>query len=89
MKWTLEQTKAVQTQHGLSEIKPCEFWVVMNGAYNDYHDIFEEDLEMYVKYAKDFIKDEDAKEGTRRRYSPFPQSSTTQRVSQSPSTLPQ
>lgn len=63
MKWTLEQTKAVQAQHGLSDIRPCEFWVVMNGAYNDYHDIFEEDLDMYVKYAKDFIKDEDAKEG--------------------------
>ena len=63
MHWTLEQTKGVQTQHGLSDIRPCEFWVVMNGAYNDYHDIFEEDLEMYVKYAKDFIKDEDAKEG--------------------------
>ena len=63
MHWTLEQTKGVQTQHGLSDIRPCEFWVVMNGAYNDYHDIFEEDLDMYVKYAKDFIEDEDAKEG--------------------------
>ena len=63
MHWTMEQTKAVQAQHGLSDIKPCDFWVVMNGAYNDYHDIFEEDLDMYVKYAKDFIKDEDAKEG--------------------------
>lgn len=63
MKWTLDQTKAVQNEHSLNSIRPCEFWVVMNGAYNDYHDIFEEDLDMYVKYAKDFINDEDAKEG--------------------------
>ena len=28
-----------------------------------YHELFDEDLGMYVKYTKDFIKDEDAKEG--------------------------
>ena len=63
MHWTLEQTKEVQAENGLSSIRPCEFWAVMNMAYNDYHDIFDDNLEMYVKYAKDFIEDEDAKEG--------------------------
>ena len=63
MKWTLGQTKDVQKQFNLTEIRDIDFWIVMNGAYNDYHDIFEEDVEMYVRYAKDFIKDEDAKEG--------------------------
>ena len=63
MKWTLDQTKEVQKQLNLTGIRDIDFWVVMNGAYNDYHDIFDENLDMYVKYAKDFIKDEDAKEG--------------------------
>ena len=63
MKWTLEQTKDVQKQHNLTEIREIDFWIVMNMAYNDYHELFDEDLEMYIKYAKQFIKDEDAKEG--------------------------
>ena len=28
----------------------------------DYQDIFEENIDMYVKYAKNFIMDEDGKE---------------------------
>lgn len=63
MKWTLEQTKDVQKQHNLTEIREIDFWIVMNMAYNDYHELFDEDLEMYIKYAKQFIKDEDAREG--------------------------
>lgn len=63
MKWTLEQTKEVQNQHNLTEIRDIDFWIVMNMAYNDYHELFDEDLEMYIRYSKQFIKDEDAKEG--------------------------
>jgi hypothetical protein len=62
MKWTEEQTTEVMHGHGLS-LDPVEFWIVMNMAYNDYHDMFEEDLEKYVEYAKLFIKDDDAEEG--------------------------
>lgn len=60
--WTLEQTRQVQVQNGLNNIRDIDFWVVMNSAYNDYHDIFEENIDMYVKYAKNFIMDEDGKE---------------------------
>ena len=35
----------------------------MNMAYNNYHDMFEEDLDKYVEYSKLFIHDEDAAEG--------------------------
>ena len=63
MKWTIDQTKDVQRQFGLTTISEVDFWIVMNMAYNDYHELFDEDLEMYVKYTKNFIKDEDAKEG--------------------------
>ena len=63
MKWTLDQTKDVQKQYSLTDIRDVDFWIVMNMAYNDYHELFDEDLGMYVKYAKSFIKDEDAKAG--------------------------
>lgn len=35
----------------------------MNMAYSDYKEIFGDNLELYVKFSKAFIKDEDAKEG--------------------------
>lgn len=63
MKWSLEQTREVQEQYGLDSLRDIDFWIVMNSAYNDYRDIFGDNLEMYAKYSKDFIKDEDAKQG--------------------------
>lgn len=63
MKWTMEQTKEVQRQRGATDIRDVDFWIVMNSAYNDYHSLFDEDLDGYVAYTKQFIKDEDAKEG--------------------------
>jgi hypothetical protein len=32
----------------------------MNSAYNDYYDLFKDNVEYYAKYAHGFIKDEDA-----------------------------
>ena len=62
MKWTLEDTEGVRKQYGFEDIRPIDFWIVMNSAYNDYNDLFGDNLEYYAKYSKDFIKDEDAKE---------------------------
>lgn len=62
MKWTLEETKQVQRQYDLTKIRDIDFWVVMNSAYNDFKDLFDENIENYVRYAKLFIKDEDSKE---------------------------
>lgn len=61
MHWTIEQTKQVQVQKGLQSIKDIDFFVVMNSAYNDYHDLFDDDLEKYIMFSKKFIHDEDAK----------------------------
>ena len=60
-KWTIEETTAVKNKYGITDISDVDFFVVMNSAYNDYKDIFQENVDMYVKYAVDFIKDEDAK----------------------------
>ena len=62
MKWALAQTTDVMHQHGITA-DPVEFWIVMNMAYNDYHKMFDEDVEKYAEFSKLFIHDEDAGEG--------------------------
>ena len=60
-KWTMETTTEVKNKYGI-DVNDVDFYVVMNSAYNDYHDIFQENVDMYVKFAKDFIQDVDGKE---------------------------
>lgn len=59
-KWSIQETSNIQREYGLN-FRDYDFYVVMNSAYNDYNDIFKEDIEMYVRFANDFINDEDAK----------------------------
>lgn len=61
--WTLAETETVRSKYGYSDILPNEFNIVMNMAYSDYKEVFGDNLELYVKFSKAFIKDEDAKEG--------------------------
>lgn len=61
-RWKLEETRDLQMQRGINDINEYEFYVVMNSAYNDYKDLFNEDIESYIRFTIDFIKDEDAKE---------------------------
>lgn len=63
MKWTIEQTSNVKRDYGIDDsIRKIDFFVVMNSAYNDFHNLFDEDISKYVEYTKSFIKDEDAVE---------------------------
>ena len=61
MKWSYEETKKMQQNYGLDNIRGADFYLVINSAYNDFNDIFGEDTEGYIKYTIDFIEDEDAK----------------------------
>ena len=61
-RWSFEETRNLQRQRGINDIDECEFYVVINSAYNDYKDLFNEDLESYIRFTIDFIKDEDAKQ---------------------------
>ena len=61
-RWGIEETQRIQDEYGLNNIRPIDFFVVMNSAYNDYKNLFEENVEMYVRFTNDFIMDEDAKE---------------------------
>lgn len=60
-KWSFNETTEIKEKYGLNDIKASDFYTVMNSAYNDYRNIFDENTELYVKFAIDFIKDEDAK----------------------------
>lgn len=60
-KWDIEKTSEIQRQYGLNFRDP-DFYVVMNSAYNDYNDLFEDDTEKYVRFTNDFINDQDAKQ---------------------------
>ncbi len=60
-KWDIEQTKKLQMERGLNNISNVDFYIVMNSAYNDYNNIFGEDVESYIRFTLDFIEDEDAK----------------------------
>lgn len=62
MKWELTDTEAVRNNYGFADLRPVDFWIVMNSAWNDYNDIFKDNIEMYARFSKDFIIDEDAHE---------------------------
>jgi len=63
MRWTLEEVKDLQDKYGYQDIRSVDMFVVMNSAYNDYKDLFGDDNEAYVRFAVDFIEDEDAADG--------------------------
>lgn len=60
MKWNLEQIKSVIEEQKLS-VEPIDFWAIMNAMYNDYNELFGEEVNTYVKLSIDFLRDEDAK----------------------------
>lgn len=61
-KWRYEDTKKIQEERGLMNISPDDFYIVMNSAYNDYNNLFHDNIEDYVRFTLDFIEDEDAKQ---------------------------
>lgn len=56
----MTQTEEVRNQYGIGNVRDVDFWVVMNMAWNDYKEVFEDNVEMYAKFSEAFIKDEDA-----------------------------
>ena len=61
-RWNYDETRDIQDQYGVNNIDSIDFFVVLNSAYNDYRDLFNENLENYIKFTIDFIEDEDAKQ---------------------------
>lgn len=61
MRWSYEETRNIQNQRGLNDVPEADFFTVINSAYNDYKNMFGEDVESYVRFTLDFIEDEDGK----------------------------
>ena len=62
MRWSYDETRDMQDQYGINNIDSIDFFVVINSAYNDYRDLFNENVENYIKFTIDFIEDEDARD---------------------------
>lgn len=60
-RWSINETEQMQRDYGLDNIEPVNFYLVMNQGFNDYRDVFGDNLDTYIRYAEAFICDEDAK----------------------------
>lgn len=60
-RWSIEEVNNMQQQNGLSNFRTIDFYVVMNSSFNDYRDLFGDDIDKYIKFTISFIQDEDAK----------------------------
>ena len=63
MRWSLNETIQIQRDYGLDNIKYADFFIVMNQGFNDFHNVFGDNLDMYIRYTEAFINDEDARPG--------------------------
>ena len=59
--WTIEQTTNAMQTLGYN-IDMVDFYVVANMMMNDYNDLLEEDEELALRMAYDWLNDEDAKD---------------------------
>jgi chaperonin cofactor prefoldin len=60
-KWDIKEVQRIMEQYEIDNIRLADFYVVINSAYNDYRDLFQDDIEKYVRFTINFIEDEDAK----------------------------
>lgn len=67
-RFSLEESRDIQDRFGMNNINDIDFYVVANSAFNDYKDLFGDNIEMYAIFTKNFIEDEDAKPGKVFRY---------------------
>ena len=61
MRWNIDETERIKNERGLHDIHPVDFFIVMNQGYNDYKNLFGDNVETYVRYTDAFINDEDAR----------------------------
>lgn len=61
-RWSIEDTEKIQRDYNIQGIRPEDFFVVMNQAFNDFRNVFGDNIENYIRYTEAFIKDEDAVE---------------------------
>lgn len=60
-KWPIQEVERIMEQYSIDDMRLVDFYIVINSAYNDYKDLFQDDIEKYIRFTMDFIQDEDAK----------------------------
>ena len=60
-RWNIEESQRIMEQYDINMVRIIDFYIFINSAYNDYKNLFEDDIEKYVRFTMDFIQDEDAK----------------------------
>jgi len=60
MKWDFNQTEKIRQDSEFDDIRPLDFFIVMNSMFNDYHELFGENINMYADLSDLFINDDDA-----------------------------
>lgn len=60
-RWSINETEQMQRDYGMDNIDPVSFFLTINMAFNDYRDVFGDNLDTYIRFSKAFICDEDAK----------------------------
>lgn len=68
--WTVDQTTSVAKSNGIifDHFNEYDWNYVMNMIYSDYYGAVSNDLTNYVKLARKFLEDKDAKEGKALHY---------------------
>lgn len=68
--WTLEQTTSVAKNNGVEfdHFNEYDWCYVMNMLYSDYYGSIPNETSVYLKMAKKFLDDKDAKDGKAYRY---------------------
>ena len=68
--WTVEQTTSVARQNGISfdTFNEYDWNYVMNMVYSDYYGAVSNSVDSYMKLARRFLMDKDAKEGKALHY---------------------
>ena len=59
-RWSIEQTEQMQRDYGFEHIDSVEFYAVMNMSFNDFRNVFGDNIDTYIRYTEAFINDEDA-----------------------------
>lgn len=67
-KFSIEQSREIQDRFGMNNIRDWDFYACLNMGFNDYRDLFNDNVEMYAMFARDFIEDEDGKPGKVLKY---------------------
>lgn len=67
-KFSIEESRDIQDRFGMNNIREWDYYAVLNMAYNDYRNLFNDNIEMYAIFTRDFIEDEDGKKGKVLKY---------------------